>query len=105
MITSLTITPEHFDRAVAVPWSVTTCLLAQAAKDILGREVSCGLGCISDIHNNFDSSMDIEGVEEFQDIFDHNHYEGNRFTPIPNEQLLALRARLPKTFEVRRSTE
>lgn len=27
----ITIEPRHFDRAISVPWSVATCLLAQAA--------------------------------------------------------------------------
>lgn len=72
----ITLTENHLNAALAVPWSVKTCLLAQAAKEALGREVECAEGEISTCDGGVLNHYFCPTAIPLQRLFDSGHYFG-----------------------------
>jgi hypothetical protein len=91
------ITEKHLEAALAVPWSTTTCIVAQSLLPHLdeGDKLSaCGAGCAStmkglSLHYHGDPASKVMAQ------FDAYHRDGR------NERLERIRAMLPVEFKLK----
>lgn len=81
----ITVTKEHFDRAVSVPWSTTTCIIAQAIQEKLGKPLR-GCGATGALFARDEPDIYYESVIELQMTFDKYHSNGQG----TKEEILAL---------------
>jgi hypothetical protein len=93
----ITITEKHLDLALAVPWSTSTCLLAQAAGEVLGRTVYCGLGAISFTKGSHEDYL-CHSATPLQKLFDSGHLS----TADRPELINQLRNLLPVEIELKK---
>lgn len=89
---SVTITPEDFDKAVSVPWTTRTCLVAQTA---IRHGISPSSGSFINMYNQFVHRS--PNIKALQHRFDRAH--GSR-VPWIREDLGEVRASLPQTFKL-----
>lgn len=64
----LTITEKHLDRALAVPWSTVTCVVAQCLSEALGPLSACGYSTCRTLAGD---AFQMRGHENIQGAFDY----------------------------------
>ena len=91
----ITITEDHLNRALSVPWSTETCLLSQAADDagFKGREHKA-YDIIFLVASGTELARVSPKADKLMELFDRGHQEH-----LP-DLIAQLRALLPVTVEV-----
>jgi hypothetical protein len=91
----LTLTEKHLNAALAVPWSSTTCILAQAAKGA-GLPDDCGQGNLYD--SNSIHRYKVPDAKPLQALFDLGFSLSGEI--VDAEAIQKLRQLLPITVDV-----
>ncbi len=92
----ITVTEEHLNRALAVPWDTKTCIVSQAVSEAFGEPVVvCGLtGVLTKTHIG-----NLKNARQIQALFDDGHRRKQK-----TESIDTLRAMLPVEIEFNETT-